>query len=87
MITSVLKAQNFVGELIYKTNRKIDLSSSSKKMLPKGKKHFSSLLNAFKKTYVLEFDINQSIYYKKEKIGLNIEKSSSFTLIPNGNIG
>jgi GLPGLI family protein len=67
---SAVNAQDFQGEAIYRTQRKVNIKLDSTKMSGDMQKQMQEMLKKqFQKTFVLNFDKEQSVY--KEDISLS----------------
>ena len=69
LVVANANAQDFQGEAVYKTKRKIDIKIDSTKMdADRQKKMMEMLKKQFEKTFILTFNQSESIY--KEEVSL-----------------
>lgn len=69
LFTGLISAQNFQGKATYKSKRKIDIKLDSTQMESgMHKKMMDMLKKQFEKTFVLNFDKNESLYKEDEKL-------------------
>ena len=69
LLTSLISAQGFQGKATYKSKRKIDIKLDSTQMeSDMHKKMMDMLKKQFEKTFILNFNKNESIYKEDEKL-------------------
>ena len=85
LVASNAKAQEFQGEATYKSKRKVDIKLDSTQMASGMGDHIQEMLKKqFEKTYILNFNKNESIYKEEEALSAPNPQGMQVVMVMSG---